>query len=554
MNFFYTKNQGVDLQGFELIDYSYNPWLVGLSLLAAIAGSAVALYVVNSTHKFQNPQSKILLKAAGTVAFGLAVWSMHFIGMLAFSICTSVSYHLWITLASMIPALISAWIVLDFWNREDLRFSELLLAGLIAGAGIGVMHYSGLMAMHMSALLRFEPKHFFGSIIAAIFFATLALWLRGALRKQNKLTASSISFLSAVVMGVAITSMHYLAMTAARFIGTPESASPTPPSDYLLLLMFISIVIILVLSFVAFGVLFAKLKAISGTIKIRNSELETIIQHSAEAIVTVTADGSIQSVNKTFKNIFGHLNGDVVGRQLSTYLPQWAILLKQDKREAIYETLGRRKDGGEFPVRILLSRIRRGGITLYIGFLIDLSDIRRIQDKLIHEANHDTLTGLYNRRFFEKQLKLEIAASRRSKLPLSLLMLDIDHFKKVNDTYGHLVGDRTLAFLASELRKQSRKYDVVCRYGGEEFLMLLPQTTLANAQLVAERIRMQVSKLELISNQEKVHFSISLGLTCLNDENSDIETIINEADQAMYQAKTAGRNRVEVFPNSLACA
>jgi two-component system cell cycle response regulator len=167
------------------------------------------------------------------------------------------------------------------------------------------------------------------------------------------------------------------------------------------------------------------------------------------------------------------------------------------------------------------------------------------RSQLARMALCDGLTGLYNRAYFDATLEKEMARSRRSQKPLSLLLVDLDHFKKINDSRGHLVGDRVLAKVAAALREQSRVTDTVCRYGGEEFAIILPETPPAGAELVAERIRRQVAALKL-----EVPVSVSIGVNCAEQVDDLIpDFLIAGADAALYAAKRNGRNRVEVAEN-----
>lgn len=162
--------------------------------------------------------------------------------------------------------------------------------------------------------------------------------------------------------------------------------------------------------------------------------------------------------------------------------------------------------------------------------------------QLARMALSDGLTGLYNRSYFDATMEKEMARSLRSKKPLSLLLLDLDHFKQINDTLGHLAGDKVLAAVASVLREQSRISDTVCRYGGEEFAIILPETPRAQAQLVAERIRRAVSAL-----QQELQVTASIGINCAEKaEDLVAEALFAGADAALYAAKRNGRNRCEL--------
>lgn len=160
-------------------------------------------------------------------------------------------------------------------------------------------------------------------------------------------------------------------------------------------------------------------------------------------------------------------------------------------------------------------------------------------------ASVDPLTNLYNRRYFLKTSEQISEIARREKTKISILMLDIDKFKVVNDTYGHKVGDEVILFVASVLKEMTRKSDIVCRFGGEEFLILFPQTDVKGAYTIAEKIRMHLEKSPLkIEDGTLVNVTVSIGVTeCYTQEDRSIEDVIHRADHLMYAAKESGRNR-----------
>ncbi|EAT11976.1 diguanylate cyclase [Bermanella marisrubri] len=159
-------------------------------------------------------------------------------------------------------------------------------------------------------------------------------------------------------------------------------------------------------------------------------------------------------------------------------------------------------------------------------------------------ATTDPLTGLYNRRFFFEQAQRELERVQRNETDASFIILDIDHFKKVNDEYGHLVGDDVLEGLAKLFKETFRKVDLCCRFGGEEFVICLPDTDTEGALLVAERTRKKVEELSFNTEKGPLHVTISLGVSSAN-ENTTLEDMLKRADDALYQAKQNGRNRTE---------
>lgn len=171
-----------------------------------------------------------------------------------------------------------------------------------------------------------------------------------------------------------------------------------------------------------------------------------------------------------------------------------------------------------------------------------------LNESLNIQATIDPLTGLFNRREFRSRLQEEWARFKRHKRPISLVMLDIDHFKQVNDSHGHECGDAVLQGLGAILRSQQRRHDIACRYGGEEFIVLLPETLLDAAFLVAEGMRKRVSNYVFRYKELRLNISISLGVAGALEHNPGNEDeFINLADQALYRAKAEGRNRTVVL-------
>ena len=169
--------------------------------------------------------------------------------------------------------------------------------------------------------------------------------------------------------------------------------------------------------------------------------------------------------------------------------------------------------------------------------------------KILQYATLDALTGLNNRRQFEVRLKQEIATTKRQKNPLCAMMIDIDFFKKVNDTYGHASGDTVLRTVASIIKEHLRESDIPSRYGGEEFAVLLPYTHIDEAQIVGERLRKAVENTPVPIDKKNINVTISMGLAEFNPEETG-EKLFERADKALYEAKESGRNRVCIDKNA----
>lgn len=193
------------------------------------------------------------------------------------------------------------------------------------------------------------------------------------------------------------------------------------------------------------------------------------------------------------------------------------------------------------------------GITLFIIWLAaamliyHLAQEKKYTEKLAELANHDALTGVHNRHYFNQELEKEIAKSRRYKIDLSLFIVDIDHFKQVNDTYGHPIGDQVLKSLAMICKDVLRDVDIVVRFGGEEFIVILPSTNLGGAVYTAERIRKAIEGHDFSFDDVSLKCTVSVGVASHENKDWNDKDLIKAADIALYEAKKQGRNLVREF-------
>lgn len=182
-------------------------------------------------------------------------------------------------------------------------------------------------------------------------------------------------------------------------------------------------------------------------------------------------------------------------------------------------------------------------------------ELQAIQTELVSMVNKDPLTNLYNRRYFNDVAQALLNLAIREKDGLSFMMLDIDRFKVINDTYGHLVGDMVLKELAYILLKVTRNSDVVIRFGGEEFFIMLPNTHIKGAMKIAQKIRDRIKDLDIYieNNVDKlIKFTVSIGITeCNCEDDREVDTIVRRADEAMYEAKHNGRDRIVVYKKDM---
>jgi two-component system, cell cycle response regulator len=221
---------------------------------------------------------------------------------------------------------------------------------------------------------------------------------------------------------------------------------------------------------------------------------------------------------------------------------------KNEQRNAVAIDLNSKNGIFLNGVRVYEKELRSGdklkiGDTILKFEVKDRLDVS-YHDKLYKQATRDTLTGLSNRSYFQNELRKFISIGARYNRPFSLMMLDVDFFKRINDTYGHDVGDNVLKTVATALMSHVRSHDVAARFGGEEFVILLPETPLSGAVAVAERIRMTVESCDFEPMGCNHHVTISIGISEFPASGAEMDDLIKRADEALYRAKGEGRNRV----------
>jgi diguanylate cyclase (GGDEF)-like protein/PAS domain S-box-containing protein len=293
-------------------------------------------------------------------------------------------------------------------------------------------------------------------------------------------------------------------------------------------------------------------------------QLSRAVEHSPASIVITDINGSIEYVNPKFTAVTGYTLDEVLGKtppntfgssemQPETRTEHWQTV--RSGKEWHGEMLSRRKNGASYWEAVSISPITdsNGVITHFVAVNEDITarkedeeKIQRLNAGLEQLAMTDYLTNLYNRRYFMQRGTEEFKRARRNKQPLSLLMLDIDHFKKVNDTYGHEAGDMALQQVAAVLKSSLREIDILGRMGGEEFAVLLPSTSLHEAAVLAERVQQTIANtpFEMPGASLTITITISIGVAVITDEMSGIDNILRNADVSMYQAKRNGGNRV----------
>ena len=283
--------------------------------------------------------------------------------------------------------------------------------------------------------------------------------------------------------------------------------------------------------------------AIESATPLTSNNMEILYQKFVADGDRIVISKLLTKINLMLREITGHVletEGDLSGHGTTLRGLSEEILEVRDfegaKRivdQMVVETKALIKSGSTLQRRMKVSTA-------------DLQQLHRELERSQQEAQTDALTGLINRRGLEKRFELERIRAKQNTLPFSIIMVDIDHFKRVNDTYGHLVGDSLLRGISNILKKQLRRKDIAARYGGEEFLILLPETDLSGAAAVAGKIQKGLSTKEWKlkeSGESMGSITVSMGIA-IYAMNESGETMIKRADDALYMAKTNGRNQI----------
>lgn len=284
------------------------------------------------------------------------------------------------------------------------------------------------------------------------------------------------------------------------------------------------------------------------------------------ALVTLDAAGRVSGWNPGIGRITGFAADAVVGTSYAVFYPDEALpgqrmlerLQEADRSGwSLDEGWRCRADGSRFWGSCLIAPLQAGehappAERAYSLIVRDISDRREAHEKLHQVINCDHLTGLVNRRAFFEAAELEVQRWQRQPRSLAVVMIDADHFKSVNDRHGHAAGDALLRHLAAGLSATFRIMDVVARIGGEEFAVLLPETTLEGACAVAARLCERIDEHAVEVDGSAIRYTVSAGVAVMDDTVTGVGDLLKRADAAMYAAKAKGRNRVERWSAELA--
>jgi diguanylate cyclase len=427
---------------------SYNPWLVLLSIAVAIFVSHTALNLASRVARSSRPSARLWL-CGGAVSMGGGIWSMHFIGMLAFSLPIPLAYDVATTLASLGIAIGLSGYALSLASQVQISLRRLAAGALVMGLGICAMHYSGMSAVQVLPVITYEPTLLLASGVIAVVASFAALWLFFRLRRGGSWLMVCARFGAATIMGLAISGMHYTGMAAARFAAGSYCIT-------------------------------------AGSVD--NKWLAITIAMLACAVLTITT-----------------------------------ILLIYDSH--------------------LDSRTRKHNRQLAQAN----EQLEEANAQLQHVATHDALTGLPNRLLLADRLEQAIAHAERHQSGFAVLVVDLDRFKAINDSLGHLAGDSLLKEIARRLAGSLRKADTLARLGGDEFVLIVNEiSSTQTLETIGSRLLHDIAAPMKVSGME-LHSTASIGIAQFPSDGTDAQTLLMHADAAMYHAKKTGRSAYQFF-------
>ncbi len=288
-------------------------------------------------------------------------------------------------------------------------------------------------------------------------------------------------------------------------------------------------------------------------------KLSLAITHSPVLTIITNPHGVIEYVSPIVEKITGYRPEEVIGKTPSlfksgrtdrnVYRELWLAI--KNKRSWQGELENRRKNGEYYWESISIAPVlnERDELVAFVGISMDISERKQMEQRLHELASTDPLTGLFNRRHFMSEVESQLAYSKRYGAPLSILIIDIDHFKQLNDSGGHALGDKAILKFAEIARETMRVVDIFGRMGGDEFAIALPDTMGSEALVLAQRLKERISQVTIQNDTHASQMTISIGLsTYLSQANSDesVHSLLRRADQALYDAKRSGRNQVSI--------
>ncbi|MQR94677.1 bifunctional diguanylate cyclase/phosphodiesterase [Fictibacillus phosphorivorans] len=541
----------------DAVSSTYHIPLVSLSIIIAVIASYAALDLGIQVQKTKS-YARYIWMISGAFAMGMGIWAMHFVAMLAFHLSISVTYDVTLVIVSILPAILSSGIALYIISRPVMGKKQVLLGALFMATGIVSMHYTGMEAMKMNAEIQYNPLLWTLSAVIAFVASVVALYLLSFVSQNYKTSKIWLVKLgSAVLMGIAISGMHYTGMSAASYKAHQHHTDLTgTPFNSTLLAYAIGIVILILLSMVFISTFIDRRFEYQSILSER--KFRSVIESANDSIILSDRTGTIISWNKGAELIFGFNEKEALGKNLQIIIPDKFKVAHQQGMERYLmsgepkvigntvELEGLRKDGSEFPIELSLAAWQEDNQVYFSSIIRDITERKRNEKKINQMVYRDPLTGLPNRLLLNDRLTQALELADENKQTIGIMFIDLDRFKYINDTLGHAVGDQLLIEIAKRIQACVGKNDTVCRQGGDEFIVLIPNTTADEVSKIAQQI-VDLFSSSVMVNEQELFVTPSIGIAMYPGDGRDIETLIKNADTAMYRVKEQGKNNFQFY-------
>lgn len=531
---------------------TYDVRLVLLSLAVAALGAYTALDLVGPVAVTEG-RSRACWLAGAAVALGFGIWGQHFTGMLAFQLPVPVTYDGAIVAVSLVGMLTAAAAGLFLVRRSPMLTTRSLLgASVLLGVAIVSLHYTGMAAVQTVALPMHDSPLLPLAVIIAIVGTGLALAVVFhplAQRFPRHLRRAG----STLILAGAIGGMHFTAMAALHFTDAPDVGAPSPTAtatNHALLALAVGLAVLTILVLALLGVFFSRRLTVElarlGALREREGHFRAMVDHAADLVAVVTEEGVARYASPSHQYLLGYPPEAVAGTDIVDLIHPddrarvRAVLEGANPRPDTTPAITFRLRHADGSWRTLDVRVvRRLDDPAVRGIILTARDITAraaLEAALEQQALHDTLTGLPNRTLLHDRLAQGLRAQRRDASPLALLLLDLDHFKEVNDTFGHDIGDRLLQQVAIRLRASLRDADTLARLGGDEFAIVLPGVDGNGATRVAA-VLLSALDAPIVVMGYALQVGGSIGIALAPTHSTDAGALLRQADVAMYVAK-----------------
>ncbi len=524
---------------YDCLAHQHDTVLVIVALLIGLGGIHTAFNLYARACIGRLHQKIAWLFLTGVVTGG-AIWATHFIAMLSYDPIIPVGYEPVLTSASLI---ISITATTTGFAIASVAGPHLLLSrlvgGLVVGLGISAMHFTGMSAVRMPGVISWHMDIVIAAILMGALFGMISLWLA-----QSAQTARQ-KLLGKINLTIAVATMHFSAMGA--MVITPDPTIPVPAQ--LISQEYLAIgVAVVAMGLIAIGFVTA---LVDRQLRDHVSNRMRILGNSAIEALVLTQNGRVIDANDSFLQLAGVPRSDIMGKDfLTAFLADTSHAFRSG--EINYsETFLAGADSDEIPVEVVRREIPADEIseTTIIYGLRDLRERYAAERHIRFLAEHDSLTKLLNRTTFNDRLLDALKQSDDTSAPVTVMCIDFDHFKELNDSHGHIAGDHALRELGNRLSKLFSQDVIIARVGGDEFIALLqhpvgtaPETITVKSRELAQDILDCVALPIFINPDHRAILSASIGIAHYPSDGNDAESILFHADLAMYRVKQSGGN------------